>query len=60
MSEDKKPETDAKAKMLVALARKQKGNNTGKSAGPSSGSKLGAGQTGGAAPKMHRRKSGSA
>ena len=46
--------------MLEALARKQKGNNTGKSSGPSSGSKVGAGQTGGAAPKMHRRKSGSA
>ncbi len=28
--------------------------------GPSSGSKIGAGQTGGAAPKMHRRKAGSA
>ncbi len=60
MSEDKNQAEDAKAKMLAALARKQKGNNTGKSAGPSSGSKLGAGQTGGAAPKMHRRKSGSA
>jgi hypothetical protein len=46
--------------MLEALAKKQKGNTTGKSAGPSSGSKLGAGKTGGAAPKMHRRKSGSA
>ena len=60
MSEDKNQAEDAKAKMLAALAKKQKGNNTGKSAGPASGSKLGAGQTGGAAPKMHRRKSGSA
>ena len=60
MSEDKNQAEDSKAKMLAALAKKQKGNNTGKSAGPSSGSKLGAGQTGGAAPKMHRRKSGSA
>ena len=60
MCEEKKPEDNAKAKMLEALAKKQKGNTTGKSAGPSSGSKLGAGQTGGAAPKMHRRKSGSA
>ncbi len=60
MSEDKNQAEDAKAKMLAALAKKQKGNNTGKSAGPSSGSKLGAGQTGGTAPKMHRRKSGSA
>ena len=60
MSDSKNPEEIAKAKMLKALARKQKGNNTGKSSGPSSGSKVGAGQTGGAAPKMHRRKSGSA
>ena len=60
MSEDQKPANDAKAKMLEALARKQKGNTTGKSAGPTSGSKVGSGQTGGAAPKMHRRKSGSA
>ena len=60
MSDSKNPEEIAKGKMLEALARKQKGNNTGKSSGPSSGSKVGAGQTGGAAPKMHRRKSGSA
>ena len=60
MSEDQKPANDAKAKMLEALAKKQKGNSTGKSAGPTSGSKVGSGQTGGAAPKMHRRKSGSA
>ena len=60
MSEDKKIENDAKAKMLAALAKKQKGNTTGKSAGPTSGSKVGSGQTGGAAPKMHRRNSGSA
>jgi hypothetical protein len=60
MSEEQKPVQDAKAKMLEALAKKQKGNTTGKSAGPTSGSKVGSGQTGGAAPKMHRRKSGSA
>ena len=60
MSEEQKPASDAKAKMLEALAKKQKGNTTGKSAGPTSGSKVGSGQTGGAAPKMHRRKSGSA
>ena len=60
MSKDKKPEIDPKAKMLEALAKKQKGNNNGKTAGPTSGSKVGSGQTGGAAPKMHRRKSGSA
>ncbi len=67
MSEDKKIENtqsdsaqDPKAKMLAALAKKQKGHNTGKSTGPTSGSKVGAGQTAGAAPKMHRRKAGSA
>ena len=57
---DKKNGDDPKAKMLAALAKKQKGHNTGKSSGPTSGSKIGAGQTGGAAPKMHRRKAGSA
>jgi len=50
----------AKAKMLAALAKKQKGNSSAKNAGPATGSKIGAGQTGGSAPKMHRRKSGSA
>ena len=60
MSDSKNPEELAKAKMLEALARKQKRTTSGKSSGPSSGSKVGAGQTGGAAPKMHRRKSGSA
>jgi len=57
---DKKSGDDPKAKMLAALAKKQKGHNSGKSSGPTSGSKVGAGQTGGAAPKMHRRKSGTA
>ena len=51
---------DPKAMMLAALAKKQKGGNSGKAGGPSGGSKIGAGQTGGAAPKMHRRKAGSA
>ena len=60
MSEEQKPANDAKSKMLEALAKRQKGNTTGKSVGPNSGSKVGSGQTGGAAPKMHRRKSGSA
>ncbi len=67
MSEDKQIENtqenssdDPKAKMLAALAKKQKGQNSGKSSGPTGGSKVGAGQTGGAAPKMHRRKAGSA
>ncbi len=67
MGEDKKIDNsqshtaeDPKAKMLAALAKKQKGQNSGKSSGPTGGSKVGAGQTGGAAPKMHRRKAGSA
>jgi hypothetical protein len=60
ISEENKSAQDAKAKMLAALAKKQKGSNSGKSAGPTSGSKVGSGQTGGSAPKMHRRKSGSA
>ena len=67
MNEDKKIEDtpgkssdDPKAKMLAALSKKQKGHNTGKSSGPTGGSKVGAGQTAGAAPKMHRRKAGSA
>lgn len=55
-----KSSDDPKAKMLAALAKKQKGHSTGKSSGPTSGSKVGAGQTGGAAPRMHRRKAGSA
>jgi hypothetical protein len=54
------PSNDPKSRMLAALAKKQKGHNLGKSSGPVSGSKIGAGQTGGAAPKMHRRKAGSA
>ena len=60
MNEDKNQAEVAKAKMLAALAKKQKGSTSGKSAGPTSGSKGGSGQTGGSAPKMHRRKSGSA
>jgi hypothetical protein len=60
MSTDKKSDDFAKAKMLEALAKKQKNNNTRKSTGPLPGSKVGEGQTSGAALKMHRRKSGSA
>lgn len=60
MTKEQKSEQDSKAKMLQALEKKQKSSTSGKSVGPSSGSKVGAGQTGGAAPKMHRRKSGSA
>ncbi|MEI6648867.1 MAG: DUF5302 family protein [Actinomycetes bacterium] len=50
---------DPKAKMLEALAKKQKGNNAGKAGGPAAGSKIG-GAAGANAPKMFRRKSGSA
>jgi hypothetical protein len=46
--------------MLAALAKKQKNNNMGKPSGPTSGSKIGAGQATVSAPKMHRRKAGSA
>ena len=60
MSDEKSTGEDAKAKMLAALAKKQKGSTSGKSIGPTLGSKIGSGQTGGSAPKMHRRKSGSA
>ncbi len=60
MRDEKHTGDDSKAKMLAALAKKQKGSNSGKSAGPTSRSKVGSGQTGGSAPKMHRRKSGSA
>ena len=60
MNDEKNTGKDAKAKMLAALAKKQKSNTSGKSVGPTSGSKVGSGQTGGCAPKMHRRKSGSA
>jgi len=56
----KNPIEDSKAKMLAALAKKQKGNTTANNVGPATGSKIGAGQTGGFAPKMHRRKAGSA
>ena len=57
---DKNSIEDSKAKMLAALAKKQKSNSVAKNTGPAMGSKIGAGQTGGSAPKMHRRKAGSA
>ncbi len=56
----KKESNDPKARMLEALTKKQKRQNTGKVSGPAGGSKIGAGQTGGITPKMHRRKAGSA
>ena len=58
-SQHKSP-NDPKVRMLAALANKQKGQKTGKATGPSKGSKVGAGKTTGSAPKMHRRKAGSA
>jgi hypothetical protein len=57
---DKNPAQDTKAKMLAALANKQKGNSSTKNARHATISKIGVGQTGGSAPKMHRRKAGSA
>jgi hypothetical protein len=60
MDESKGNSDIAKEKMLEALAKKQNGSQSRKTSGPRSGSKVGAGQTGGAALKMHRRKSGSA
>jgi hypothetical protein len=36
MSEERNTGEDAKAKMLAALAKKQKGSNSGKSVGPQS------------------------
>jgi len=59
-TQGKNPIEDSKAKMLAALAKKQKSNSVAKNTGPAMGSKIGAGQTGGSAPKMHRRKAGSA
>jgi Family of unknown function (DUF5302) len=62
MSEEnsKNVSNDVKAKMLEAITRKQRGHNIGNKSGPLAGSKIGAGQTGGVAPKIHRRKAGSA
>lgn len=58
MSDDKN--LDPKEKMRQALEKKKQGNNAGVQGGPSSGSKVGGGQASGGAPKMFRRKSGSA
>jgi hypothetical protein len=55
---EKKSGDDPRVKMLAALAKKQKGPNTGKSSGPTSGPKIGAGQTAGTLNRIHRRKSG--
>lgn len=60
MDEIKSNSDNTKARMRDALAKKRKGTQNGKITGSTSGSKVGAGQTGGVAPKMHRRKSGTA
>jgi hypothetical protein len=46
--------------MRQALEKKKAGNGTGVQGGPSGASKVGGSQAGGGAPKMFRRKSGSA
>ncbi|MFM7988226.1 MAG: DUF5302 family protein [Candidatus Fonsibacter sp.] len=58
MTEDKS--ADIKAKMLAALEKKQKKSTSSNSEHSQSANKLGSGQQTGGAPKMHRRKSGSA
>lgn len=51
---------DLKAKMLAALAKKSNNSKNLAKSSNESGKKLGSGQQSGGAPKMHRRKSGSA
>ena len=53
---------DPKEKMRQALEKKKAGHGTGAagSNGPGGNSKVGGSQAGGGAPKMFRRKSGSA
>lgn len=58
MTEDKS--ADIKAKMLVALEKKQRKSTSTKSEHSQSANKLVSGQQVGGALKMHRRKSGSA
>ena len=58
MAEEKN--NDLKAKMLAALEKKQKRSVSSGSEQSQSTKKLGSGQQSGGAPKMHRRKSGSA
>lgn len=61
MSEEnsKKPENDAKAKFREALEKKKQAGGV-RNSNISGGSKVSGGQSGGGAPKMFRRKSGSA
>ena len=51
---------NAKAKFLEALEKKKNKGSTSSKGGPSAGSKVGGSQNSGGAPKMFRRKSGSA
>lgn len=59
MSEPDKPKVDPKTKMLEALEKKKQGNSAGRPGGPAGNSKIGS-EAGANAPKMFRRKSGSA
>jgi hypothetical protein len=54
------PKEDPKEKMRQALEKKKAGHGAGVQGGPSGASKVGGSQAGGGAPKMFRRKSGSA
>ena len=54
-----KSDNPSKAKFLAALEKKKK-TNTNRNENTSSGSKVSGGQSTGNAPKMFRRKSGSA
>ena len=58
MTEEKN--SDLKAKMLAALEKKQKKLSSTSAEQAQNTKKLGSGQQSGGAPKMHRRKSGSA
>ena len=58
MADEKK--IDPKEKMRQALEKKKAGHGSGVQGGPAGGSKVGGGQASGGAPKMFRRKSGSA
>ena len=59
MSAEKSVESDQqKSKMLEALLRKQKENNLSRSDKRRAKSKIGVGNLTGAAPKIHRRKTG--
>ena len=54
------PKEDPKERMRQALEKKKNGTGAGVQGGPAGASKVGGSQAGGGAPKMFRRKSGSA